>query len=80
MNLGRKWVYFLSRAQETEIHADPKSLSDWLMNPACRASSRAMKPIRSRMSGFFTRRLISLYSTQPENSAVTELIRKSRNS
>jgi hypothetical protein len=50
------------------------------MNPACRASSRAISWNSSVMSLFDPRRFISLYSTQPENSAVQEEIRKSMNS
>jgi len=50
------------------------------MKPAWRLSSRAIMPISALMSGFSTFFLISLYSTQPENSLVTLLTRKSRNS
>ena len=58
----------------------PKSLSDWLMKLAWRDSSRAMKRINCLMSGFSTFLKISLYRMQPENSEVSDEIRKSRNS
>ena len=58
----------------------PKSLSDWLIKLAWRDSSRAMKRMSCLMSGFSTFLKISLYKIQPENSEVSEEIRKPRNS
>jgi hypothetical protein len=77
MNLGWKYVYFLARVRNDRSTATLKSASTWLMNPAWRPSSRLMKPKSSRTSGFLTRFLTSAYRMHPENSAVTELTRKS---
>ncbi len=59
MNFGRKWVYFLALVRKPRSIPTPKSFSVSLMKPACRASSRLMKPNSSRMSLFLARLRIS---------------------
>ncbi len=73
-------MYFFALVRKLRSTPTPKSFSVSLMNPACRASSRVMKVNRSLMSPSLIRFLISAYSTQPENSAVTEETRNSSSS
>jgi len=80
MYLGLKKVYFLVRFKLPKSMPKLKSRSERLMKPAWRDSSRAKYVISCLMSGLLTFFRISLYSTQPENSEVRELTKKSMNS
>ena len=80
MNLGLKNVYFFDRVRNPKFTSIPISLRASFINPACRASSLDINPNNSQISGFLPRLFISLYKTQPENSAVNELTKKSMSS